>query len=181
MEKFIKQWDNREIEDDGAYASKEWKSFSLAFKNAIKREGGRRGFEIAGKKSFGQKHYFVSGHIVKDGMFYYISYSHPRFGATKLTELSWAGPIMWRRALSDKDFSGKGGPDRFVTLDKLFDEIETDFKWRTGQIEAEVRETKPAAPVERKAEAKQPAVINKMAEPVTGVTQLDIFDLMGAA
>ena len=126
MKTFVKKWNNKMIQDDGAYASKEWQSFSRAFKAAIKREGAKYGYEIAGKKSFGQSHYFVSGHIKNGDAYYYISYSWDRYKPVNLTGDSWAGPILWRRAIDDKDYSGKGGHNNFTTADQLFAEIESD-------------------------------------------------------
>ena len=132
MKSLIKKWNGKIIDDGITSVSKEWQSFSRAFKAAVKREGAKYGYELAGKKSFGVSHYFVSGHIKKDDAYYYISYSYDRFNPVNLTDFTYAGPILWRRALDEKDYSGKGGHNNFTTADRLFEEIENDRIRRNG-------------------------------------------------
>ena len=128
MEKLVKKWQGKVIEDCGAYASKEWQSFSRMFKNAVKRECEKRGFVLAGKKPFGQAHYFVSGFVEKGGEFYYISYRYDRYSPVDLTAKRFAGPILWRHAKSAEDYRGE--TNCYAAAQDLFGEIERDLAWR---------------------------------------------------
>lgn len=128
MIKFIAKWNGKFIEDGGCYASDEWKAFSRQFKSAIRREGKKHGYEIAGKNPFGQNHYFVSGFVKKGDQTYYISYDYTRGLMVDLTNRSWAGPILWRRAEDENDY--RGGQNHFCPLDRLFAEIEQDITIR---------------------------------------------------
>ena len=56
--KTFKKWNGKAIEDTGAYMSKEAISFCTAFKNMLKREGKKYGFEPV---NVTKGHYFVSG------------------------------------------------------------------------------------------------------------------------
>ena len=131
MDKFLKNWNGKTIEDCGCYTSEEWKSFARAFKNAIKRECEKLGYSIVGKNSFSSKdHYFISGFISKDGQTYYISYDYDRYNPVNLLKQSWAGPILWRRTADEKDYRGEN--NHFTIATELFFQIESDYERRTA-------------------------------------------------
>lgn len=128
MDKFIKKWNGKFIEDDVCYASAEWKSFSRQFKALMKREGGKLSLQLAGKNPFGQCHYFVSGHLEKDGMSYYVSYDYDRGLPVDLTRGRYAGPVLWRRTKDSSDYTGE--VNHFCPLNRLFKEIGADIERR---------------------------------------------------
>ena len=69
MDKFLKKWNGKAIEDDGAYMSKEAMSFVTAFRNMLKRELGDK-YDIVQLKA---GHYCLSGFIEHNGIYIYVS------------------------------------------------------------------------------------------------------------
>lgn len=114
MDKFITTWDGRGVQDDGAYTSKEFKGFSLQFKNFLKRIL-PNGAAVTGWTT---GHYFLSGFIRKNDNCYYISYSIPR-GESPL-DFGTDGPfsgVLFRTAENEKDYHG--GQNTFCSVKGL--------------------------------------------------------------
>lgn len=119
MEKFRKTWNGRAVEDDGCYMSKEAKSFVTAFRNMLKRELGPAGFNVVYIKA---GHYDLHGFLEKEGRFYYVSYSIPRYGMKiDLDATGFATGVLYRTAKSEKDYTGGG--NHFCPISQLPDEL----------------------------------------------------------
>lgn len=115
MKTFKKNWNNRIVEDDGCYMSKEAKSFVTAMKNMLKRELAPYNINVLSLKP---NHYDCSGFLEKDGYYVYISYSIPRYGDRINFSASGAGNgVLYREAENEKDFTG--GHNHFCALEDL--------------------------------------------------------------
>lgn len=100
MKTFKKNWNNRIVEDDGCYMSKEAKSFVTAMKNMLKRELTPYGINVLSLKP---NHYDCSGFLEKDGYYVYISYSILRYGDRINFSASGAGNgVLYREAKKRK-------------------------------------------------------------------------------
>lgn len=113
MDKFLKKWNGKAIEDDGAYMSKEAKSFVTAFRNMLKRELGEK-YDIVQLKA---GHYCLSGFIEYNGMCIYVSYDIPRSGAAIDADAGSVNGCLYRCAKGPKDFTG--GHNNFCSIRRL--------------------------------------------------------------
>lgn len=103
MEKLIKKWNGRSIQDDGAYVSKEFKSFYRECINAMKRE-----FPDAEFLNVHAGHYDFSGFIHRDRKYIYFSYCVPRGGIRMdMGQPNVTRGILIRQAKNEKDYRGK--------------------------------------------------------------------------
>lgn len=102
MQKFIKKWNGKSIQDDGAYTSKEFKSFYRQFINAVKRS-----FPDCKVKGW-CNHYSLSGFITNpENQTIYFSLDIPRYG--KELNMKRSDPlegILYRCAKDENDFHG---------------------------------------------------------------------------
>lgn len=130
MVRFSKKWNNKAVEDCGAYMSKEAKSFVTAFKNMLKRELADMGIEIV---NITPSHYDLSGMIKINGKYLYIRYDIPRWDEQINFEQSdCMRGVLYRPAKHDHDWHG--GRNRFCSIRSLpqsIREIYTlDFAWK---------------------------------------------------
>lgn len=121
MKKLIKTWDGRSIQDDGAYASKEFKSFYRQCINAMKRE-----IPDAEFLNVHAGHYDLFGFIHKDGKYIYFSYSVPRDGIRMdMSQSNAMRGILIRQAENEKDFRGK--QNHFTSFYNFKEDVEQFF------------------------------------------------------
>ena len=119
MQKFKKTWNDRSVEDWGCYMSKEAKSFVTAFRNMLKRELEPKGFKVVSIKP---GHYYLSGYIEKDGRYYYVSYSIPRYGRQIVFDRTgFSEGVLYRTAKSLTDSCG--GANHFCSIEQLPEEL----------------------------------------------------------
>lgn len=119
MKTFKAKWNRKSVQDDGAYMSKEAKSFVTAFKNMLKRELSGEGFNIV---KISPNHYDLSGFIEKDGRYCYIAYTMPRWGEKiDFSDNGAARGVMYRVAKNDRDF--RGGHNNFSAIENLPDAL----------------------------------------------------------
>lgn len=68
---FIKKWDNKYLQDDGCYVSKEYNTFQNAFKREMKKIAENIGATLV---KFSKGHYDVCGFIERNGKYVYFDY-----------------------------------------------------------------------------------------------------------
>lgn len=112
MNKFIKTWNGKTIEDCGCVCSDEFKSFTRQFKNALKRTF--PDCEIIG---FKPNHYDFSGFLKKGNKYIYISYNEPREQILDMARSDCANGILYRTAKNEKDY--RGGANNFCSFFEL--------------------------------------------------------------
>lgn len=123
---FIRKWNGRTLQDDGAYVSKEFHSFQVAFMNAMKKIAESLGGELV-KRMYG--HYDMSGFIKRGNNFVYFSYSNGigQGGRThvNLTDKSgWHSPLLLRTARDEKDYHGGcNNYESFECCEKMIDHL----------------------------------------------------------
>lgn len=115
MKTFRKTWNNRAVEDDGCYMSKEATSFCRAFRNMLKRELSPYGVEVV---DFHIGHYYLSCFLKANDRYVYVNYNVPRYGKKiNFDELEYAGPCLYRTAENSKDYHG--GSNHFCSISEL--------------------------------------------------------------
>lgn len=115
MNTFMRKWKNACVEDDGAYMSKEAKSFCNSFKKMMQRESLKREYELV---SVNVGHYYLSGFVKKDNLFVYFSYNIPRYGeCVDFYTRDCHNGCLVRYAKNEKDFTG--GQNSFCSLGSL--------------------------------------------------------------
>ena len=132
MKTFRKTWNNRSVQDDGCHNSKESKSFVTAFRNMLKRELKDDGIEVV---RITPNHYDLSGFLVKDGKYVYVSYSIPRYGeCIDFDTYDFMGHVLYRSAKNDHDYTG--GRNNFSRITDLPDAIrkfyDDERNWRNA-------------------------------------------------
>ena len=118
MKTFKKNWNCRTIQDNGAYMSKEAKSFVRAMKNMLKRELEPYGIDILSLKA---GHYYCYGFLKRNNFVVYISYDIPRCGSPINFSEGGLNGVLYREAKDDKDFTG--GTNHFCSLESLPDAL----------------------------------------------------------
>lgn len=118
MENFYKKWNGKVIEDWGGYCSDEFKSFTRAFKNTLKKALDSD-YELIGFKA---SHYDFSGFVKKADAYVYVSYSMNRGLPLALSTSGCCGGILVRTAKNDKDYIG--GPNTFACFLSVKGQIE---------------------------------------------------------
>lgn len=98
---FIKNYNNKYLEDTGAYVSKGFNTFQNAFKREMKGIAESIGARLV---SFNKGHYDMSGFIERDGHYVYFSYS--RILDRSTPDLTSYGPMYCRTAKDAKDYCG---------------------------------------------------------------------------
>lgn len=117
MNRFIKKWNGRAIEDDLSITSKEFHSFANALKNALKRELEGEGIELV---KYYKGHYDISGMFEKGGKYIYFSYNVPRYGQPlDMFSGSIFGGALYRTSPSADSCSSGHGHNQFTTLAEL--------------------------------------------------------------
>ena len=121
MNKFIKTWNGKQIDDWGYTCSDEFKSFTRQFKNALKRTF--PDCEIIGFKA---NHYDFSGFLKKGDKYVYISYSEPREQALDMSRSDCSNGILYRAAKHEKDYTG--GHNHFCNFFELEQSVNEMFE-----------------------------------------------------
>ena len=107
VKNFIQKWNNRMLQDDGAYVSVQFKSFQRSFFTVMKKIAKSLQAELV-YKSYG--HYDMSGFIKRGDNCVYFSYSNSCClgGRTyvTLTHCPVHPPMYFRTAANEKDFRG---------------------------------------------------------------------------
>lgn len=122
IEKLYKKYQGKVLQDDGAYASKEFKQFASYFKRQVKASAEERGFEL---HSFSVGHYDVSGFFKKGEKYVYFSYDEPRCQRIDFNRRDALLGILYRTAEGPKDFIG--GYNNFASLLDFIDSVEALF------------------------------------------------------
>ena len=122
MKKLIKAWNGREIQDDGAYISKEFSSFYRQFINAVRRE-----FPEDEIVNCNKGHYFLSGFIKRGDKFVYFLYHVPRGGlCIDMARSDALRGILIRKAQDKKDYTGEN--NYFTSFFQFKENVEWLFK-----------------------------------------------------
>lgn len=120
MQKLIKEYDGRGIEDDCSYTSKEFISFAKKFKNAVKRT-----FPEYSVENYSVGHYDLSGFLNRNGNYIYFHFSVPRGEyPMHLVEPNGFMDMMYvRTAASAKDYHG--GTNNHCPVAKMRETVES--------------------------------------------------------
>ncbi len=100
---FIKKWNNKSLQDDGCYVSKEYNTFQNAFKREISRIAENIGATLV---SFSKGHYYVSGFIERNGKYVYFNYDSSLCGDRATPKLKERDAMFCRTAENEKDYRG---------------------------------------------------------------------------
>ena len=120
---FIKAWNGRQITDDGAYVSEEFKEFFRDFKKALKSVVSSKGGTLV---RFKMGHYDMSGMMEKDGKYVYISYGPPRCMQIDMEKGGVLYGVLMRTSPDSESCSRGHGPNNFCSvkeMEKLFDTL----------------------------------------------------------
>ena len=123
VDSFIKKWHGRVCEDWGCVVSKEFKSFQVAFFNALRKIAKENGWEVV-KPIYG--HYDMSCFIKKGEKYVFVDYSNSLNTGRNVVCLKGEvrgcnAPMLIRTAKSDKDYTG--GYNNFCQFDKCEEKI----------------------------------------------------------
>ena len=128
---FIKKWHGRTLQDDGAWVSKEFKSFQTAFGNAMKKIADSLGGEVV---NYSKGHYDMSGFIKRGDKFVYFSYDNSiGNGGRSHVNLKfcdgwfcdgWHSPLLIRTAKHERDYTGgRNNYESFEHCEELIDKL----------------------------------------------------------
>lgn len=128
MKVFMKKWNNKVIEDSGAFMSSEATSFCTAFKNMLKRELTPYCIEIV---NFSHRHYYLSGFLRKDDVFIYINFNIPRGNhhTVDFQSKCFSDKVLYRYAKDDQDYYGEH--NRFTSIEELPEMLLGAFEMRS--------------------------------------------------
>lgn len=101
MEKFIKKYDNKNLEDWGTVVSSEFKRFQSAMGNNLKEIAESIGAKVSW---YSKGHYDQSAMFERDGKFAYFSYSNYR--GRNIVNLHDSYVCFCRTARHEKDYTG---------------------------------------------------------------------------
>ena len=121
LEKFYKENNGRVIEDDGSFASEDFKSYCRVLRNALRKEAKAKGFDDVTLKP---NHYDMSGFFKKScgtkTRYVYWSFNVSRYETpTYLDKSDCRSGFLYRTAEHERDF--KGGYNHFCDLMSLCD------------------------------------------------------------
>lgn len=100
---FIRKWNNKPLQDDGCYVSKEYNTFQNAFKREMSKIAESMGATLV---NFSKGHYDVSGFIERNGKYVYFSYSSSLCGDRATPKLKESNAMYCRTAENAKDYRG---------------------------------------------------------------------------
>lgn len=128
MKSFMKNWNNKVIEDSGSFMSREATSFCTAFKNMLKRGLNPYGVEIV---NFIRGHYYLSGFLRKDDVFIYINFNIPRGNrhAVDFQSKCFSDKVLYRYAKDERDYLGEH--NRFTSIEELPEVLLSAFEMRS--------------------------------------------------
>ncbi|MEE0930533.1 MAG: hypothetical protein UIM53_05990 [Acutalibacteraceae bacterium] len=116
MNNIFKQYNNRVLNDDGAYMSEDAKKFAKDFKRRLTFNAKKRGMEVA---NFSIGHYYISGFLKKNDKYVYFNYNIPRY----YEEINFFDRnFLIRTAADEKDYHG--GYNNFTNLMNFMDTAE---------------------------------------------------------
>ncbi len=103
--------------ESSCYETPEFKTFASAFKRGLNAEAKARGMKVI---SFTKGHFYVSAFVERaDGRMLYLSVGDMRNPKALAN-------MYFRFVVNEKDYSGKGGRNINVSLDKLMDAIASE-------------------------------------------------------
>ena len=108
---FMKKYQGKILQDDGAYKSKEFINFAKDFRSVIKDLADTIDATI---ESWNVGHYYVSGFLEKEGKYIYFYYNEPRHMPIDLLRSDAHMGILYRTAKGSKDYTG--GCNQFCNL-----------------------------------------------------------------
>lgn len=109
---FIKKWNDKYLQDDGSYVSKEYNTFQNAFKSEMNKIAENIGATLV---KFFKGHYDVSGFIERNGKYVYFSYSSSLCGNRSTPKLKDSNAMFCRTAENVKDYHG--GYNNFTSFE----------------------------------------------------------------
>lgn len=110
---FIKKWNDKHLQDDGSYVSKEYSAFQNAFKREMNKIAESIGATLV---SFYKGHYDVSGFIERNGKYVYFSYSSSLCGNRATPKLKDRMAMLCRTAKDKNDY--RGGNNNFTPFEE---------------------------------------------------------------
>jgi hypothetical protein len=120
LKSFCRKWQNKSVEDDGAYPSQEFIKFANELHSVLKIDARDHGYRLF---SFNCGHYDVSGFFEKDGRYVYFSYDVPRGGAAiDFRKTDPCEGVLFRTASGPEDY--RGGTNRFCSMNNLMSEVQ---------------------------------------------------------
>ena len=119
---FRKKWDSRQLEDAGAYMSKEADGFCNTFRNMLKRIGKTKGFEVV---SFTKGHYYLSAFCKNGDTFVYLNFDIPRHKPLCF----YKDKCLVRYAKDARDYRGEH--NQYCSLYDLPEKLDAMFERRT--------------------------------------------------
>jgi hypothetical protein len=123
---FIRKWNGRTLQDDGACVSKEFHSFQVAFMNAMRKIANSLGGELV---NYSYGHYYMSGFIKRGNNFVYFNYDNGigQGGRTHVNlkdKSGWNSPLLLRTARDEKDYhGGYNNYESFECCEKTIDHL----------------------------------------------------------
>ena len=112
VEKFVRKYQGRVLEDAGSVLSEEFKQFARDFKLMAYEAAGNIEAKLY---SFNRGHYDVSGFVERNGKYAYFTFSCPRYLRIDLTRSDCMSGFLVRTAKGPKDYTG--GPNNFTNAD----------------------------------------------------------------
>ena len=109
---FIKKWNNKYLQDDGCYVSKEYDTFQNAFKCEMNKIAENIGATLV---SFSKGHYDVYGFIERNGKYVYFNYDSSLCGNRATPKLKERNAMFCRTAENVKDYVG--GDNNFTSFE----------------------------------------------------------------
>lgn len=108
---FAKQYKGRNLEDNGAVLSKDFRKFAKSFQSLMKDNAATHNWEV---HSCNVGHYDISGYLHKDGHYIYFSYAPARRMPLNLESANVHHSIMMRMARNPQDYIG--GHNHFCSV-----------------------------------------------------------------
>lgn len=123
VEKFVRKYQGRVLEDAGSVLSEEFKQFARDFKSMAYEAAGYVGAKLF---SFHRGHYDVSGFVERNGKYAYFAFSCPRCIRIDLSRTDCMSGVLVRSADGPKDYTG--GANHFCNVFGFADLLDACLK-----------------------------------------------------
>jgi len=124
MEKFVKKYDEKSIQDDINYNSKEFFAMAKAFRKMLERT-----FPEYAIAKFCVGHYYISGFLQRNGNYIYFSWNVPRHNRPIQLKnpIYLEDKLLFRTANSDNDYCGSC--NNYTSVADMKKAIEKLYAW----------------------------------------------------
>lgn len=102
LNKFIRKWHNKPLQDDVYFVSTEFNSFQNDFKKVMAAICSELGANLV---NFNKGHYYVSGFVERNGNYVYFSYENMN-GERATPDLRSENNMLCRTAKNERDYHG---------------------------------------------------------------------------